>query len=105
MWFGVCAASSPQHSPLAKVLRPDVIAVAPDIYSLAGAFPATAYSVEAATGYLSQSSRIIHFELGDAHAVDRVQVMGAEGAKQKFENVKWNAINDIVDSKNDVARK
>jgi len=105
LWFGVWAASSPQHSPLAKVLRPDVIAVAPDIYSLAGAFPATAYSVEAATGYLSQSSRIIHFELGDANAVDRVEVIWPGGAKQKFENVKWNAINEIVEPKNDVARR
>lgn len=60
--------------------------------------------VQTASGYLSQSSRIIHFGLGDANAVDRVEVVWPGGAKQKIENVKLNALNEIVEPKIDVTR-
>ncbi|MBC8003474.1 MAG: CRTAC1 family protein [Opitutaceae bacterium] len=54
--------------------------------------------VQAASGYLSQSSRTIHFGLGTANAVDRVEVVWPGGAKQKIENVKLNAVNEIVET-------
>lgn len=50
LWFRVWAPFSPQHYPLAKVLRPDVIAVAPGIYLLGRSSPAAVYLVETSEG-------------------------------------------------------
>ncbi|MCA9212884.1 MAG: ASPIC/UnbV domain-containing protein [Planctomycetales bacterium] len=47
-------------------------------------------TVRSSTGYLSQSSRWIHFGLGDRSSVDRVEVVWPGGEKQSFENVAAN---------------
>ncbi len=60
--------------------------------------------VQAAAGYLSQSSRTIHFGLGVANAVDRVEVVWPGGAEQNIENVKLNAINEILEQTIDVEK-
>jgi hypothetical protein len=57
--------------------------------------------VQAASGYLSQSSRTIHFGLGDANAFDRVEVVWPGGAKQQIEHAKANAVNEIVEPDRD----
>lgn len=54
--------------------------------------------VQSAAGYLSQSSRTIHFGLGESSNVDRVEVMWPGGTIQKIHNVKLNAVNEIVES-------
>ncbi len=50
LWFQVWAPFSPQHFPLAKVLLPDVIAVAPGVYLLGRSSPAAVYLVETSEG-------------------------------------------------------
>ena len=42
--------------------------------------------VQGAGGYLSQSSRTIHFGLGSRPKIDRVEILWPSGLVQKLEN-------------------
>ncbi len=53
--------------------------------------------VQGAGGYLSQSSHILHVGLGDETKIDHVEITWSGGEKQRLEQVKVNALNDIVE--------
>jgi hypothetical protein len=55
--------------------------------------------LQGAGGYLSQSSRTLHFGLGDRAEIERVEITWPRGRQQRIqaENVRLNAINDIVE--------
>jgi hypothetical protein len=53
--------------------------------------------VQAAGGYLSQSSHTLHFGLGDSPQFDRVEVTWPGGRPQTLDNVKANQVNDVVE--------
>jgi hypothetical protein len=48
--------------------------------------------VQAAGGYLSQSSRMVHFGLGDRAAVDRAEILWPSGAKETIEKPAINTV-------------
>jgi hypothetical protein len=50
-----------------------------------------------ACGYLSQSSRVLHFGLGDKGAIDRIEITWPSGLRQTLEPVAINARHDIVE--------
>lgn len=54
--------------------------------------------VRAACGYLSHSSRTLHFGLGDRSNIDRVEITWPGGLKQQLTNVAPNQLHDIVES-------
>jgi hypothetical protein len=51
--------------------------------------------VQSGGGYLSQCSRTVHFGLGDDAEIDRVEITWPSGTKQRLENVKLNARQDV----------
>ncbi len=53
--------------------------------------------VRGACGYLSQSSKTLHFGLGDRPAIDRVEVTWPGGTRQRLEGVAANTRHDIVE--------
>ena len=53
--------------------------------------------VQGAGGYLSQSSRTVHFGLGDRPRVDRVEIRWPSGRRQKIANPELNRLHDIVE--------
>lgn len=53
--------------------------------------------VEAAGGYLSQSSKTLHFGLGDSAAVDRVEIRWPSGTRQIIEHPKADRIHEVVE--------
>jgi hypothetical protein len=53
--------------------------------------------VQAAGGYLSQSSRTLHFGLGDQEQIDRVEVTWPGGRRQRLDGFRVNARNDVVE--------
>jgi hypothetical protein len=53
--------------------------------------------VQAAGGYLSQSSKIVHFGLGDDSKVDSVEVRWPSGIRQKIDNVQVGTLQEIVE--------
>jgi enediyne biosynthesis protein E4 len=53
--------------------------------------------VQAAGGYLAQSSRTIHFGLGDSADFDRIEVTWPSGLRQKLDGVRVNALNEVVE--------
>jgi hypothetical protein len=53
--------------------------------------------VVGAGGYLSQSSRVLHFGLGDRPAIDRVEVTWPGGRKQDLGAVAANTVHDVVE--------
>jgi enediyne biosynthesis protein E4 len=53
--------------------------------------------VQAAGGYLSQSSRTVHFGLGDDPAIDRVEIAWPSGIRETLNSVPVNARHDIVE--------
>jgi hypothetical protein len=55
--------------------------------------------VPAAGGYLAQSSRVLHFGLGDNTAFDKVEVTWPGGDRQTLDNVKPDALNDVTESR------
>ena len=80
LWFRVWAPFSPQHFPLAKVLRPDAIAVAPGVYLLGRSSPAAVYLVETSEGLVLIDSGVE----SDASSVkQQVAMLGL-----KLENLK-----------------
>lgn len=53
--------------------------------------------VQPASGYLAQSSKTLHFGLGDTAIIDRVEITWPRGAKQSFDNLKANILHDLVE--------
>ena len=53
--------------------------------------------VNGGNGFASQSMQRVHFGLGDAAQIDRVEVVWPSGAKQVFSNVQANRIYRIVE--------
>ena len=48
-------------------------------------------------GYLSQSSRVLHFGLGDSAAIDRVEITWPGGAVQRLDRVAANALHEVTE--------
>ena len=55
--------------------------------------------VQSGGGYLSQSSRTIHFGLGDRSALDRVEITWPSGTKQILRDVTLNTMNAVREPK------
>jgi enediyne biosynthesis protein E4 len=53
--------------------------------------------VQAAGGYLSQSSKTVHFGLGDRAKVDRVEILWPSGRKQSIDNPEINKRHDVTE--------
>jgi hypothetical protein len=53
--------------------------------------------VQAAGGYLSQSSRNLHFGLGDRPAVDRVEIRWPSGRRQRIDRPQIKKIHKIIE--------
>lgn len=53
--------------------------------------------VQAAGGYLSQSSKILHFGLGDAKEVTAVEIVWPSGKRQVVRDAEINRINSVVE--------
>jgi hypothetical protein len=53
--------------------------------------------VNPAGGYLSQSSKTVHFGLGDRQRVDRVEITWPRGARQVIDAPEINRLHDIVE--------
>jgi hypothetical protein len=53
--------------------------------------------VHPAGGYLSQSSQILHFGLGDREQIPRVEVHWPSGVRQTLENVAVNQLHQVVE--------
>jgi hypothetical protein len=50
-----------------------------------------------ACGYLSQSSRVLHFGLGNKPEIDRVEIHWPSGVWQRLDAVAANRLHDIVE--------
>jgi hypothetical protein len=57
--------------------------------------------VNAACGYLSQSSKTVHFGLGDRPDIDRVEITWPGGRRQTLTGVAANALHDVVEPDKD----
>ncbi len=53
--------------------------------------------VNAACGYLSQSSRTLHFGLGDRPDIDRVEITWPSGLRQRLDRVAANTLHEVVE--------
>ncbi|HEV3263444.1 MAG TPA: CRTAC1 family protein [Gemmataceae bacterium] len=53
--------------------------------------------VQAAGGYLSQSSKTVHFGLGDRRRIDRVEIRWPSGRRQTIKNPALNRRHDVVE--------
>jgi hypothetical protein len=53
--------------------------------------------VQGMGGYLAQSSRTLHFGLGDRPEIDRVEITWPGGLTQRLDGVTANRINDVVE--------
>jgi len=53
--------------------------------------------VDPAGGYLAQSTKTLYFGLGDATAVASCRIRWPSGVAQKLDDVKLNAVNDVVE--------
>jgi enediyne biosynthesis protein E4 len=53
--------------------------------------------VHCAGGYLSHSSRTLHFGLGDRQKIDRVEVRWPSGAQQKIDAPEINKLHNLVE--------
>jgi hypothetical protein len=53
--------------------------------------------VQAAGGYLSQSSKTVHFGLGDRSRIDRVEIRWPSGRRQTLEAPELNRLHDIIE--------
>ena len=56
-----------------------------------------ARQVQAAGGYLSQSSKTLHFGLGERTKIDHVQIRWPSGRRQTIDNPALNQRHDIVE--------
>jgi hypothetical protein len=50
-----------------------------------------------ACGYLSQSSKVIHFGLGDSQTFDRIEITWPSGIRQDLGHIPANALHEIVE--------
>jgi hypothetical protein len=57
--------------------------------------------VQGAGGYLAQSSRTLHFGLGDRTEVDRVEITWPGGRHQRLDTFRLNAVNDVIEPRNE----
>src|SRR5262249_35099629 len=57
--------------------------------------------VQAGGGYLAQSSRALHFGLGDPADIDRVEITWPNGRRQRLEGLAVNTVHDIVEPDQD----
>lgn len=53
--------------------------------------------VHAAGGYLSQSSKVVHFGLGDRDAVEQVEILWPSGLRQVLEGLEANRTHDLIE--------
>ncbi len=53
--------------------------------------------VHAAGGYLSQSSRTLHFGLGDRSKIDRVEIRWPSGLRQNIDNPAINTLHRLTE--------
>jgi hypothetical protein len=53
--------------------------------------------VQAGGGYLSQSSKTLHFGLGDRSGIDRVEIRWPSGKRQTIPKPRINTRHDIVE--------
>ena len=53
--------------------------------------------VQGAGGYLAQSSKTVHFGLGDDPTVDGVEITWPGGARQRLDGVAANKLHDVVE--------
>jgi hypothetical protein len=53
--------------------------------------------VQPAGGYLSQSSRTLHFGLGDHDEIDRIEIHWPSGTRQTLAALEINALHEIVE--------
>jgi hypothetical protein len=56
--------------------------------------------VQSACGYLSHSSRTLHFGLGDQATIDRVEITWPSGQKQQLPMVAANRLHEIIEPTN-----
>jgi hypothetical protein len=61
--------------------------------------------VQAAGGYLSQSSRTVHFGLGDRQSIDRVVIRWPSGRQQTVAHPQINSMHRITESVDDDRRR
>jgi enediyne biosynthesis protein E4 len=54
--------------------------------------------VQAAGGYLSQSSKTVHFGLGNLDKLDSVDILWPSGERQRVESPKLNEVNSVTES-------
>jgi len=50
-----------------------------------------------ASGYLSQSSKIVHFGLGDQATFDKVEIIWPSGIKQTLAGVSANTLHEAIE--------
>jgi DMSO/TMAO reductase YedYZ molybdopterin-dependent catalytic subunit len=48
-------------------------------------------------GYLSQSSKTLHFGLGERDHIDRVEILWPKGTRQTLDQPKINARHDVTE--------
>jgi hypothetical protein len=53
--------------------------------------------VHAAGGYLSQSSKTVHFGLGDRSKIDRVEIHWPSGLRQRIDNPAINVLHQLIE--------
>ena len=53
--------------------------------------------VSGASGYLSQSSQMVHFGLGESPAMDRIEITWPSGLKQTLDGVAANTLHQVVE--------
>jgi hypothetical protein len=53
--------------------------------------------LSAASGYLSQSSKVVHFGFGDTAAIDRVDITWPSGVRQTLRGLNANSTHEIVE--------
>ena len=51
--------------------------------------------MQPASGYLAQSSKTVHFGLGDRAQIDQVEIKWPSGVVQKIEGPKLNKVHDV----------
>src|SRR5207247_9440583 len=56
-----------------------------------------ARQVNPAGGYLSQSSKTVHFGLGDRTKIDKVEITWPSGVRQEIENLEINKLRDVAE--------
>jgi hypothetical protein len=57
--------------------------------------------VQGACGYLSHSSRTLHFGLGDRPAIDRVEITWPSGVHQRVDDVAANTLHEVIEPDQD----